>query len=134
MEDGEVFDREACAKKRSTSGVTVFESDQELPPAAQYRSYKDRWLLEPVLQQHTNDQELTKTNAKGVFSIIGSKFINFTATIANGRILKKAGGLGFLKKLSYGDLMDDLSSAWRRSDVPIEARSDDDTGCILTIL
>ncbi|MDI9469524.1 MAG: transposase [Bacillota bacterium] len=126
VEDGEEFDKEAYAKKRNTFGVAVFESDQDLPPAVLYRSYKDRWRLEHVFQQHTNDLELTKTNAKGVFTIIGSEFINFIATIASARILKKAGGLGLLKKLSYGDLMDDLASAWRRADAPIEAKSDDE--------
>jgi hypothetical protein len=60
------------------------------------------------------------------FAVIGSEFVNFISTVATCRIIRKAektGGL--LKQMSYGELMDDLSSAWRRADALAEPSSDD---------
>ena len=34
---------------------------------------------------------------------------------------------GLLNKMSYGDLMDDLSSVWRKADAPQKSKTDD--GC-----
>lgn len=124
--DEEEFDSETYASKHKRFGVIVFESDQDLPPAVIYRCYDDRWLLELVFRQYKNDLDLTKTNVQGDFSVIGSEFVNFIATVASCRIVRKARELGLLKKHSYGDLMDDLSSAWRWVDTPKEARSDDE--------
>lgn len=54
----------------------------------------------------------------------GSEFVNFVATLATCRMLRKAGRAGLLDKMSYAELLDDLSSAWRRVDAP----SDPSTG------
>ena len=43
------------------------------------------------------------------------------------RIIRKATRAGLLNKMSYGDLMDDLSSAWRKADAPQKPKTDD--GC-----
>ena len=59
------------------------------------------------------------------FSVIGNEFVNFISTVATCRIIRKARQCGLLEKISYGDLMDDLSSAWRRTDAPPEPSSDD---------
>ena len=42
-------------------------------------------------------------------------------------MIGKARDAGLLSKMSYKDLMDDLSSAWRMVDAPEQPRSDD--GC-----
>ena len=46
-------------------------------------------------------------------NIIGEEFVNFIATILTSRMAKKADEAGLLDTMSYGELMDDLSSAWR---------------------
>lgn len=46
-------------------------------------------------------------------NIIGEEFVNFIATILTSRMAKKADETGLLDTMSYGELMDDLSSAWR---------------------
>ena len=46
-------------------------------------------------------------------NIIGEEFVNFIATILTSRMAKKADEAGLLDTMSYGELMDDLSLAWR---------------------
>ena len=119
------FNSAEYSKKRGTFGVVAFESDQDLPAKAIYLCYDDRWLLELVFARYKSDECLDKTNVQGDFSLIGSEFINFISTVATCRILRKARAAGLLSGLSYGELMDDLSSAWRMKDAPERPSSDD---------
>lgn len=119
------FSPEKYAKKKAVFGVMVLESDLDLEPITAYTCYEDRWLLELVFNRYKNDECLDHTDAQGDFSVIGSEFINFISTVATCRIVRKAERAGLLKKMSYGDLIDDLSSAWRRTDAPAEPATDD---------
>ena len=119
------FDTKKYEQKHSTFGLLVLESDQDLDPKTAYLCYDDRWLLELVFNHYKNDECLDKTNVQGDFSVIGNEFVNFISTVATCRIIRKARQCGLLEKISYGDLMDDLSSAWRRTDAPPEPSSDD---------
>ena len=113
--------------KRSVFGVIVFESDLDIDPRTAYLCYDERWVLELVFRQYKNDQCLDKTGVQGDFSLIGSEFINFISTVTTCRLIGKARDTGLLKKMSYRDLMDDLSSAWRMVDSPEPPKSND--GC-----
>ena len=84
------------------------------------------WLLELVFHRYKSDECLDKTNVQGDFSVIGSEFVNFISTVATCRIIRKATKAGLLKQMSYGELMDDLASAWRRADAPQNPKSDDE--------
>ena len=119
------FDREKYAKKKDLFGAIVFESDQDMSPETAYLCYDDRWLLELVFKRYKSDECLDTTNVQGDFSVIGSEFINFIATLATCRIIRKARIAGLLKKMTYGEMMDDLSSAWRLVDAPSPPKSDD---------
>ena len=114
------------AKKKNLFGVIVFESDQDLDPKTAYLCYDDRWLLELVFRRYKSDECLDRTNVQGDFSLIGSEFINFIATVLTCRMLKKARDAKLLEQMSYGDLLEDLNSAWRKVDAPAEPASDDD--------
>ncbi len=114
-------------KKRGVFGVIVFESDQDLDPKAAYLCYDDRWLLELVFNRYKSDECLDRTDVQGDFSLIGSEFINFVSTVLTCRMLRKAREAGLLEKVSYGELLDDLSSAWRMVDSPEDPATDD--GC-----
>ncbi len=113
--------------KCSVFGVIVFESDLDIDPKTAYLCYDERWTLELVFRQYKNDQCLDRTNVQGDFTLIGSEFINFIATVTTCRMIAKARDAGLLSKMSYKDLMDDLSSAWRMVDSPEPPRSND--GC-----
>jgi hypothetical protein len=119
------FDADDYAKKKETFGVIVFESDQDLPPQTAYLSYEDRWLLELVFNRYKSDECLDRTDVQGDFSLIGSEFINFISTVATCRIIRSARMAGLLNTMSYGDLMDDLSSAWRMVDAPAPVTGDE---------
>ncbi|MDR0948093.1 MAG: transposase [Lachnospiraceae bacterium] len=110
------FDADKYTNKRDLAGVIVFESDQDMDPKTAYQCYDDRWLLEVVFNRYKNDECLDHTNVQGDFSVIGSEFVNFISTVATCRILRKASKVGLFDQMSYGELMDDLSSAWRRVD------------------
>ena len=119
------FSAEKYAVKKNMFGVIVLESDQDLEPLTAYTCYEDRWLLEMVFRRYKSDECLDHTSEQGDFSVIGSEFVNFISTVATCRIIRKAEQAGLLKDMSYGDLMDDLSSAWRRTDAPEQAATDD---------
>ena len=127
------FDGKKYNKKEDTFGVIVFESDQDLDPKTAYLCYDDRWLLELVFKRYKSDECLDKTNVQGDFSLIGSEFINFIATVLTCRMVRKAREAGLFEQLSYNELLDDLSSAWRKVDAP-EVPATDDGGWVHTML
>jgi len=121
------FNQDRYEHKRETFGVIVLESDQDLAPEVAYQCYDDRWKLELVFRRYKNDECLDRTSAQGDFSAIGSEFINFISTVITCRLLSRARLCGLLKEMTYGDLMDDLSEAWRKIDAPENPKTDD--GC-----
>ena len=120
------FSQGSYAKKKEIFGVIVLESDQDLEPKAAYLCYEDRWLLELVFNRYKSDECLDHTDVQGDFSVIGGEFINFISTVATCRIIRKAQDAGLLDKMSFDELMDDLASAWRKTDAPAEPATEDD--------
>ena len=120
------FDPKKYSKKNNVFGVIVFESDQDLEPKTAYLCYEDRWMIELVFNRYKSDECLDQTNVQGDFSIIGSEFINFISTVITCRLLRKAEKAGLLDNMSYGELMDDLSEAWRKVDADEEPSTGDD--------
>ena len=119
------FSPESYAKKKQVFGVIVLESDQDLDAKTAFICYEDRWLLELVFNRYKSDECLDHTDVQNDFSVIGSEFVNFISTVATCRIIKKAREAGLFEKMSYGELMDDLSSAWRKTDAPADPATDD---------
>lgn len=119
------FSPEKYAAKKERFGVIVLESDKDMEPKTAYLCYDDRWLLELVFNRYKSDECLDHTDVQGDFSVIGSEFVNFLSTVATCRIIRKAGQAGLLDKMSYSELMDDLSSAWRKADAPAEPATND---------
>lgn len=113
------------------AGVIVFESDLDASPLAIYQCYERRWLLELVFRSYKNNICLYKTRVQNDFSLIGSEFVNFIATLITARIIKKMEDSEILKKMTYGDIMDDLTESWRKADAPEDASSGD--GCWLNV-
>ena len=112
-------------KKSDVFGVIVFESDEDLDPKTAYICYSDRWLLELVFNRYKNDLGLDRTNVQGDFSVIGSEFISFVATVMTCRMLRQSTAAGLLETRSYGDLIEDLSEVWRDADAPEHAATND---------
>ena len=119
------FDPKEYFGKRDGFGSIVFESDQDLPAKVIYSCYADRWMLELVFRQYKSIEGLDCTNVQSDFAVLGSEFINFLATLITCRMVRKAERLGLLDDRSFGDLMQDLGSAWRLVDAPSTPASDD---------
>ncbi len=119
------FDSEKYLSHKDRYGVIVFESDLDLSLSQVYKSYEDRWLLELLVSQYKGEENLDSTNVQGDFSLIGAEFVNFIATLMTSRMVRKAGNAKLLDTMTYGDLMDDLSSAWRVSNSTEFPRSND---------
>ena len=120
------FSNEKYAKKKDLFGVIVFESDVDLEPKTAYICYEERWNLELVFRAYKSNEQLDETRQQNDFTVIGSEFVNTIATIATCRIIKKAEQTGLLDHMTYAELMDDLSSAWRKSDAPEKAVTNDE--------
>ena len=119
------FDLDDYRIKVQRFGTIVFESDLDLPPRIVYLCYCDRWLLELIFRQYKSIEDLDQTQVQSDFAVIGSEFINFITTLATCRMVKIAQDSELLIKMSFGELMRQLSQIWRQVDAPSEARSDD---------
>ncbi len=107
------YDKKTYEEKEEQFGTIVFISDLDLTLEEVYKIYDERWLLELMFAQYKGDIGLYTTNVQGDFAVRGSEFINFIATVLTARISRKAEKCGALDDLTYGDMMDDLSSVWR---------------------
>ena len=119
------FDLKDYTENREKGGRIVFESDMDMEPATAYKCYADRWMIELVFRRYKNEVCLNRTRVQGDFSVWGDEFINFIATLLTCRVLRKLEQAKLMDDASYGDIMDDLSSAWRSIHAPVSPRSDD---------
>lgn len=126
LEKHENFSQSSYLKKRNLFGVIVFESDLNLDPKTIYQCYESRWKIELVFKRYKNDICLDKTEVQNDFSVIGSEFINFIANVITCRIINKAIKLDLMNKISFTDLIDDLTTAWRRTDAPNNPKTNDE--------
>ena len=99
--------------KAATFGVVVYESDLDISCEEAYAYYKDRWELELLFKAYKSELSLRTTNVQGDFSVFASEFVNFIATLITGRVIRAFEKNGLLKKDTYGEVIDDLNSAWR---------------------
>jgi transposase len=119
------FDSVKYLSHKDTYGLIVFVSDLDLSLSQVYKCYEDRWLLELLFSLYKGEEGLDQTNVQGDYSLIGAEFVNFIATVMTSRMVRKAGDAKLLDVMTYGDLMEDLSSAWRQSDSTENPRSGD---------
>jgi hypothetical protein len=119
------FDSKDYLSHRDLYGVIVFESDLDLPLDKVYKSYEGRWLLELLFAQYKGCECLDSTGVQSDYSLMGVEFVNFIATLITSRMVRKAGDAGLLDTMTYGDLMEDLSSAWRSVDATGTPKSND---------
>lgn len=121
------FNQDQYAKKSKVFGLIVLESDLDLKPVEAYLAYLDRWKIELLFDYYKNGLELDITRTQGDFSVIGSEFINHIATLLTCRIINKAIKAKILEKMTYRDMMDDLSGAWRKIKAVGKPKRDDES-------
>ena len=114
------YDDENFKDKRKTFGVIVLESDLDLDPVVAYKCYQERWKIEVMFKHYKSDICLDKVRVQDDFSVIGKEFINVIATIITSRIIKLYQDKGICDDYTYDEMMEKLTSTWRRTDAPNE--------------
>ena len=85
---------------------------------AAYACYAERWKLELVFKAYKSDDCLDRTSVHGDFSVYGSEFVNFVSTVITCRIINAGLSAGLFEQMTYGELLEDLNSVWRKIDAP----------------
>jgi len=115
---GKDFDNAEHARRKEDFGTIVFLSDQDLTPEQAYSCYSDRWEIELVFRYFKSDLDIRSTDVQDDYAVIGEEFVNTISSTITCRLLRLMKEKGLLKKESFGDVMDDLSGVWRRTDAP----------------
>lgn len=123
------YSDEEFRQKQEKFGLIVLESDQDLSAELVYACYEERWLLELVFKMYKSAEGLDRTRVHSDYSVFGSEFVNFIATVLSCKILKEFRRSGLLKQYTYGQLIEDLNAVWRETNAPIEAYSNDPYWC-----
>ena len=109
---------ENYSRKKHQFGLIVYESDLDMDVEAAYACYAERWKLELVFKAYKSDDCLDRTSVHGDFSVYGSEFVNFVSTVITCRIINAGLSAGLFEQMTYGELLEDLNSVWRKIDAP----------------
>ena len=124
------FDNGRFSEKKEQFGTITFLSDVDLRPEDAYAIYSERWVIEMVFRFYKNDLDLAATNVHDDFTVIGEEFVNLIAAGITCRMLKSARESGLLGEMSFGDILDDLSGVWRRTDCDAAVPGRDSKGWV----
>lgn len=105
------YEADAYAKKRGSFGTIVLESDLDLPPETAYGAYEDRWMIEIVMRFYKSACEFDDTRVHSDYSVIGSEFCDFLATVLTWRLIRAFTKSKLLDKLTYKRVMTFLRRA-----------------------
>ena len=95
----------ALAEKQREAGTIVLESDCDLTPEKAYLAYADRWEIEIVMRYYKSACEFDDTRVQDDYSVIGSEFCDFLATVLTFRLLKAFNEARLLEKMTYKKVM-----------------------------
>jgi hypothetical protein len=98
-------------RRRRQFGTIVLECDLDLPPETVYKAYEERWQIEIVMRYYKNACGFDETRVQDDWSVIGSEFCDFLATVLTFRLLKAFDRAGLLKKETYSRLLSVLRRA-----------------------
>ena len=107
----EGYDDGDFKRRQGTFGTVVLESDLDLDPGEAYLAYSKRWEIELVMRYYKQACELDETRVHGDYSVIGSEFASFLASVLTYKILNDAEKKKALEKLTYGRMMAKLERA-----------------------
>lgn len=105
------YSLEALREKQRSFGTAVLECDLDLPPETVYKAYEDRWEIEIVMRYYKSACEFDETRVQDDYSVIGSEFCDFLATVLTFRLIKAFDKARLLEKMTYGKVMGVLKRA-----------------------
>ena len=104
-------------------GVVPPEADQD--PETVRLCLESQWLPELVFSRYGSRNDPGSPDGQSRFSAVGNEFISFLSAVLTCRLIRKAREAELLNSMSFGDLLDDLHSAWRKADAPEDPATDD---------
>ena len=105
------YDRTEFERRRREFGTIVLECDLDLPPETAYKAYEERWQIEIVMRYYKTACGFDETRVQDDYSVIGSEFCDFLATVLTFRLLKAFDRAGLLLKWTYSRLLSVLRRA-----------------------
>ena len=108
---GQPFDARAMQESDERFGTIVFESDLDTDPLIIYKMYDERWLIEECFRYYKNVTDFDDTKVHSDYSVYGSEFVNFIASVMTARLLRKFEETGLFSEMTYYEIMSQLSSA-----------------------
>ena len=105
------YSAEALAEKQKSFGAIVLESDCELSIENAYAAYAKRWEIEIVMRYYKSACQFDDTRVQDDYSVIGSEFCDFLATVLTFRLIKAFDGEQLLEKHTYKKVMATLKRA-----------------------
>ena len=100
-----VYDHAEFEESRKSFGTIVLECDLDLDPGKVYKMYEERWEIEIVMRYYKSACEFDETRVHGDYSVIGSEFCDFLASVLTFRLIKAFDKAGLLKKMNYSRIM-----------------------------
>ena len=97
--------------KKSKFGTIILESDLDIAPRKAYLVYNFRWQIEIVMRYYKVSCGFNDTGVHDDYSVIGSEFCNFLATVLTYRLINKFEQVGLLENYTYKEIMDTLKGA-----------------------
>ncbi|WP_370854878.1 hypothetical protein [Parasutterella sp.] len=67
-----------------------------------------------MFKKYKSNEQLVDSRVQSDFSVWGSEFVNFLATVITAKMVKKADEKKLLDKFTYGELLDELEHIWRK--------------------
>ena len=76
-----------------------------LDPALVYKMYKERWQIEIVMRYYKSAFRFDETRVHSDYSVIGSEFCDFLATMLTFRLIREFDKVRLLEKRMYSRTM-----------------------------
>ena len=105
------YDPAVLAGKQKSFGTIVLESDCDLSLENAYAAYAERWEIEVVMRFYKSACQFDDTRVQDDYSVIGSEFCDFLATVLTFRLIKAFDGAHLLEKHTYKKVMATLKRA-----------------------
>ncbi len=105
------YSAEALAEKQRSFGTIVLESDCDLSLTNAYAAYAERWEIEVVMRYYKSACQFDDTRVQDDYSVIGTEFCDFLATVLTFRLIKAFDGVRLLEKHTYKKVMATLKRA-----------------------
>ena len=92
-------------------GTIVLECDLDLDPLDAYLAYDCRWEIELVMRYYKQACEFDETRVHDDYSVIGSEFSSFLATVMTYRFLSAFEKAGLFRNMTYKKIINLLTRA-----------------------